>query len=244
MIANSWNVVDILDSAFVIAWLPNWPEHDIFRFEFLRKKVSKFYFSERNSRRLFGFPRGEGVEILFFDVKKPSTIYFSERSNRRLFVFPRGEGVEFLSFREWSKFRLSDRGRRIFIFRKESSSFNFSTRRSRRLSIFRLFTFRVQGPSTIYLLDRRSRRFSIFPTIFTFQRFLSSSWNLQFWHPSTCFPASIRRPITEQYLLFAVAVQLSMARYTQLYAVHDQGSKDGERLFLTAVTEDAANTQR
>ena len=35
-----------------------------------------------------------------------------------------------------------------------------------------------------------------------------------------------------------------MARYTQLYAVHDQGSKDGERLFLTAVTEDAANTQR
>ena len=35
-----------------------------------------------------------------------------------------------------------------------------------------------------------------------------------------------------------------MARYTQLCAVHDQGSKDGERLFLTAVTEDAANTQR
>jgi hypothetical protein len=74
-------------------------EHDIFRFEFLRKKVPNFYFSLRNSWRLFVFPSGEGVEFLFFDVKKPSTISFSERRNyriiRRILLFRRGEAVDY-----------------------------------------------------------------------------------------------------------------------------------------------------
>jgi hypothetical protein len=74
-------------------------EHDIFRFEFSQKKAPNFYSSVRISRRLFVFPRREGVEFLFFDVKKPSTIYFSERRNygiiRRILLFRRGEAVDY-----------------------------------------------------------------------------------------------------------------------------------------------------
>jgi hypothetical protein len=59
-------------------------EHDAFCFGVLRKKVSKFYISERNSHRHFGFPRGTGVELLL-------------RGGRRFIC--RTEVIEFLIFR-------------------------------------------------------------------------------------------------------------------------------------------------
>jgi hypothetical protein len=77
--------------------------------------------------------------------------------------------------------------------------------------------------------QRRSRRCSIFRSILIFQRFLSSNCKTQFSRPCTCFPPCIRRPIPKQYLLFAVALWHG----TQLYAVHDQGSKTGRT--VTAV---------
>ena len=63
--------------------------------------------------------------------------HFSDRKTRRLFVLTKGEGVEVL-FRERSTFYLSDRSRRIFIFRNPSN-LNFSTRIRHRLSIFQCF---------------------------------------------------------------------------------------------------------
>jgi hypothetical protein len=58
-----------------------------------------------------------------------------------IFTLTRGEGVEVLLFREQLTFYLSDRGRRVLIFRREEAVdflfFGlFSDRRSRRLSIF------------------------------------------------------------------------------------------------------------
>jgi hypothetical protein len=112
-------------------------EHDMFRFEVLRKKVSNFYFSERNNRRLFKFPRGEGVEFLFFVMKKPSTIYFSGRRNlriiRRILLFRREEVVDYYFFRreeavDYSFFGQNKPSNLYFLL--------FSERKSRRLSIF------------------------------------------------------------------------------------------------------------
>jgi hypothetical protein len=121
MIANSWNVVDLLDSAFVIARLPNRLERlsnttyfvlrfygrrcriFIFQLEtagdfliFRGEKASNFYFSAWNSRRLFDFPRGEGIEFLFFDVKQPATFWFSEGRRRRIFISRREEAISYL----------------------------------------------------------------------------------------------------------------------------------------------------
>ena len=136
-----------LDSAFVVTWLQKWPErlsittHFI---EFLRKNVSNFCFSERNRRRLFIFPRGEGAEFLSF--REPSTLYLSNRG-RRIFIFLRT--VDFL-----------------LLGQKEPSTIYFSDRRRLRLYIFQLF-FEQKKPSTFYfstsLSNRRSHRLSIFP---------------------------------------------------------------------------------
>ena len=101
--------------------------------------------------------------------------HFSDRKTRRLFVLTKGESVEVL-FRERSTFYLSDRSRRIFIFRNPSN-LNFSTRISHRLSIFQYFRTEeavefqffeyFQTEEAVNFLffkfsDRRSRRLSIF----------------------------------------------------------------------------------
>jgi hypothetical protein len=61
-------------------------KHDIFRFEFLQKKVRNFHFSVRNSRRHFVFPSGEGVE--FFTFRREEAIdYFLDRRSRLISIF-------------------------------------------------------------------------------------------------------------------------------------------------------------
>jgi len=124
-------------------------EHDVFRFEFLQKKVSNFYFSERNSRRFSGrrrrrifiFRSEEAIDYLFFGEKKPSTIFRTEEPIGSLFF-------DFFSDRKsrrLSIFRLFFSGRRshrLFIFlTKEAVHFLFSCR----FSLFNDFSVPVEN---------------------------------------------------------------------------------------------------
>jgi hypothetical protein len=142
-----------------------------------------FYFSERNSLRLFTLTIGVGVEVLLLVFRERSTFYLSDRSCRIL-IFRREKAVDTLLFDYFRTeeavhflffdyFRTEEAVHFLFFdyFRTEEAVdflfFDFSDRRSRRFSIFRLFS------------DRRSRRLYIFsdtrrPSIFTSQRFLSS----------------------------------------------------------------------
>ena len=134
MIANGWNVVHLLDSAFVIDWLPNWPE--------LLSNTTCFVLSFYRRRcRIFIFRSEEAIDYLFFGEKKPSTIFRTEEPIGSLFF-------DFFSDRKsrrLSIFRLFFSGRRshrLFIFlTKEAVHFLFSCR----FSLFNDFSVPVEN---------------------------------------------------------------------------------------------------
>jgi hypothetical protein len=123
-------------------------EHDTFLFEFVRNKVSNCYFSEKNRRRLFIFPRGEGVEFLLF--REPSTFYLSDRG-RRIFIFLRAVDFFFFEQKKPSTFFVQKKPSTFYLStffeQKKPSTFYFST-----------FIFEQKKPSTLYFPDTRSRR--------------------------------------------------------------------------------------
>jgi hypothetical protein len=109
-------------------------EHDMFRFEFLQKKGSNyFYFQVRNSCRLFIFPKEKVSNYFYFQVRnscrlfifpkeKASNFYFSTWRSHRLFIFRREETIDFLFF---DFFRTDEAIDYLFFGEKKPSTFYF-----------------------------------------------------------------------------------------------------------------------
>jgi len=140
----------------------------------------------------------------------------------QIFMFRRETAVGFLFFSEnsrnfiqkWSTFFCRIEAVEFLLFAWNTSNFNFSGTRSHRLSIFPL-----------------SR-----PSIFTFQRFLKLQFQTKILTSLNLFPSLHQAACT--WVISAVCCS-SVWHGTQLYAVHDQGSKTG-RTF----TADCCNRRR